>query len=277
MAPKLDLEKLQDAYKHSTKRMFFLDYDGTLSPIRTRPEDATPSRELIKLLSSLSADPHNKIYIISGRDRTFLQNWIGDLHIGLSAEHGAFLRPIHMSSEHSTPSEWRDIIAPKHLDLMWKEKVLAAFKKFCDHVPNSMVEQKEYAITLHYRNSDKSVVKEHKPELQTELEKIGADYETLDVRKGKKSLEARVAGITKGFIINQILDNQKRNDVDFVICIGDDVTDEDMFVELAKQKELRNVFTCTVGKKEKTQSTAYLEKQSEVLETLSVLNEATSA
>jgi len=272
MAPKLDLEQLQDAYKHATNRMFFLDYDGTLSPIRTKPEDATPSRELLQLLSSLSSDPHNLIYIISGRDRKFLQRYIGELHVGLSAEHGAFLRPIQKN-----PSEWRDIIAPKHLDLKWKERVLAAFKKFCDNVPNSMIEQKEYAITLHYRNSDKSAVKEHKTELHTELDKISADYNTLDVRKGKKSLEARVAGITKGFIIKEILSTLQRNDVDFVMCIGDDVTDEDMFVALAKEKELRNVFTCTVGKKEKTQSTSYLEKQSEVLDTLSALSEATSA
>jgi len=264
---------LQDAYKHATNRMFFLDYDGTLSPIRTKPEDATPSRELLKLLTSLSSDPHNKIYIISGRDRKFLQSYIGELHVGLSAEHGAFLRPIHQKDS----SDWRDVIAPKHLDLKWKERVLAAFKKFCDSVPNAMIEQKEYAITLHYRNSDKSAVKEHKPELHTELDKIGADFDTLDVRKGKKSLEARVAGITKGFIIKEILNTLQRNDVDFVICIGDDVTDEDMFVELAKEKELRNVFTCTVGKKEKTVSTSYLEKQSEVLDTLSALSGTTSA
>jgi trehalose-6-phosphatase len=85
MAPKLDIDKLQDAYKHSHTRLFFLDYDGTLSPIRTKPEDATPSRgmitvdwrdlcgvfttlqlfsELIKLLSSLSSDPHNNICIV---------------------------------------------------------------------------------------------------------------------------------------------------------------------------------------------------------------------
>jgi len=74
--------------------MFFLDYDGTLTPIVKKPEDATPSKELIKLLHSLSADPHNNIYIISGRDRKFLQNWIGELHVGMSAEHGCFLKPI---------------------------------------------------------------------------------------------------------------------------------------------------------------------------------------
>lgn len=271
MAPgvgKLDLEKLQDAYKNATTRMFFLDYDGTLSPIRTKPEDATPSRELMKLLSSLSSDPHNIIYIISGRDRKFLQNWIGELPIGLSAEHGAFLKP------DKNGAEWRDIIASKHLDLQWKEDVLVAFKKFCDQVPNSMVEKKEYAITLHYRNSDKSVVKPHKKALQQDLEALKLKFKTLDVRKGKKSLEARVAGITKGFIIKEILNTLEKNTVDFVICIGDDVTDEDMFVELANEPQLRNVFTCTVGQKEKTRSTAYLEKQSEVLDTLHALSDA---
>jgi len=273
MAPKLDLDKLQDAYKHSHTRLFFLDYDGTLSPIRKKPEDATPSRELMKLLSSLSADPHNNIYIISGRDRKFLQNWVGELPIGLSAEHGAFLKPI----EQSNGAEWHDVIAPKHLDLTWKSDVLAVFKKFCDNVPNSFVEKKEYAITLHYRNSEKEVVKPQKIELQTQLDELSKKYSTLDVRKGKKSLEARVAGITKGFIIKEILNHAcEKSDVDFVMCVGDDVTDEDMFIALSHEPELRNVFTCTVGKKEKSCSNAYLEKQSEVLDTLHALTDTTA-
>jgi len=272
MAPKLDVDKLQDAYKHATTRIFFLDYDGTLTPIRTKPEDATPSRELMKLLASLSADPHNNIYIISGRDRKFLQNWVGELPIGLSAEHGAFLKPI----EQKNGAEWEDVIARKHLDLSWKQDLVAAFKKFCDKVPNSFIEKKEYAITLHYRNSEKEVVKPQKKELQQHLDDLKAKYSTLDVRKGKKSLEARVAGVTKGLVIQEILNSHEKTDVDFVMCIGDDVTDEDMFVALAHEPKLRNVFTCTVGKKDKSCSTSYLEKQSEVLDTLHALSDTTA-
>jgi len=265
MTPKLDVEKLQCAYKNASNRIFFLDYDGTLSPIRTKPEDATPSRELIKLLTALSSDPNNYIYIISGRDRNFLQHWIGKLPIGLCAEHGAFIKTIENGAA------WRDVIASKHLDLHWKEDILAAFKRFCDQVPQSFVETKEYAITLHYRNCSKETVKLHKQELKKEMENLEAEYNTLDVRKGKKSVEARVAGITKGTIIKDILNTCEKSDVDFVICIGDDVTDEDMFVALTHEPELRNVFTCTVGKKERTCSSAYLDKQSEVLDTLHAL------
>lgn len=270
MPPKLSVEKLRSAYENASTRWFFLDYDGTLSPICSKPADATPSQELLNLLTSLSADPNNNLYIISGRDRTFLQRWVGDLPIGLSAEHGAFLKLI------DNGAEWHDVVAGKSLELHWKGDMLAAFKKFCDNVPNAFVEMKEYAITLHFRSCDKAIVKPHKTELQAEIENLTARYNTLDVRKGKKSLEARVKGITKGFIIKEILNTCERGQVDFVMCIGDDVTDEDMFVALAHETELRNVFTCTVGEKTNTSSTTYLDKQSEVLETLHALTNFTA-
>jgi trehalose 6-phosphate synthase/phosphatase len=267
--PKLDLNKLQEAYRKASNRQFFLDYDGTLAAIVEKPEDAKPSEELLKLLKSLSSDKNNSIYIISGRDRKCLEEWVGNLHIGLSAEHGAFLRPNHSQ-------EWRDIIKRKHMDLKWKDDVLSCFKKFCEHVPRAKIEAKEYAITLHYRLSKKEDVKPNKLELKAELDKLSSKYDTLDVRKGKKSLEARVAGITKGFIIREILSSVEKNNVDFVLCIGDDVTDEDMFVELAQEKQLKSVFTVTVGKKTKTSSTSYVEKQSDVFTTLGTLCDITA-
>jgi len=268
--PKLVVPQLQEAYKKSKQRLFFLDYDGTLAPIVEKPEDAKPSQELMKLLNALSADKHNSIYIISGRDRTTLQEWVGKLPIGLSAEHGAFVRP------NTKSHEWRDIIKGKNLDLKWKDEILAVFKRFCDNVPKARVEAKEYSITLHYRESDKEAEKSHRPQLQNELQKLSDKYDTLDVRKGKKSIEARVSGITKGFIIHEILNNVENRDVDFVLSIGDDVTDEDMFTELAKDKQLQNVWTCTVGRKTKTSATVFLDQQAEVFTTLGALCDVTA-
>lgn len=268
--PKLDVKQLQEAYKKSTHRQFFLDYDGTLAPIVKRPEDAKPSQDLLKLLSTLSADKHNSIYIISGRDRTTLQDWVGQLPIGLSAEHGAFLRP-------NATNEWKDIIKGKNMDLNWKDDILATFKDFCDKVPKARVEAKEYAITLHYRESEKEAVKPHKQHLQNELKKLSDKYDTLDVRKGKKSVEARVAGITKGYILNEIRTTVENHDVDFVLSIGDDLTDEDMFTELAKDKQLKNVFTCTVGRKTKTSANVFLDQQAEVFTTLDSLCDVSGA
>jgi len=267
--PELDVKKLQEAYKNATTRQFYLDYDGTLTPIVKKPEDATPSEELLKLLSTLSDDPRNSIYIISGRDRKFLKEELGKVQIGLSAEHGAFLRP----TDHAKVDEWTDTIKSKKIDLNWEDEILAAFKGFCDKVPHSFIEAKEYAITLHYRQSDKAYVKPNKEALQSVIDELSAKYDTLDVRKGKKSLEARVKGITKGYIIKEIISTQenKKEDANFVMCIGDDVTDEDMFVQLNKEKQLKNVFSCTVGRKHKTSASAYFDKQSDVLIALSAL------
>lgn len=251
--------------------MFFLDYDGTLAPIVEKPEDAKPSEELLKLLRSLSSDKHNSIYIISGRDRKCLQEWVGSLPMGLSAEHGAFLHP-----NHAKPNEWRDIIKGKNMDLKWKEDIMACFKKFTDNVPKSFVEAKEYAITLHYRLSKKEDVQPRKQELRADIDRLCEKYDTLDVRKGKKSTEARVAGITKGFIIKEILQSVEKQTPDFVLCMGDDVTDEDMFVELAQQRQLKSVYAVTVGKKSKTSANAYLDKQQEVLTTLGGLSDTTA-
>eukprot|EP00026_Physarum_polycephalum_P012464 Phypoly_transcript_12775.p1 GENE.Phypoly_transcript_12775~~Phypoly_transcript_12775.p1 ORF type:complete len:274 (+),score=53.97 Phypoly_transcript_12775:123-944(+) len=269
--PKLDQQKLQEAYKKATNRIFFLDYDGTLAPIVEKPEDAKPSEELLKLLKSLSSDKHNNIYIISGRERKCLEEWVGNLPIGLSAEHGAFLRP-----NHSKTNQWTDIIKGKNIDLHWKQEIMAVFKKFCDSVPKAFVEAKEYAITLHYRLSKKEDVKSKKKELQEELDKLSEKYHTLDVRKGKKSLEARVSGITKGFIIKEILGSLEKHEIDFVLCMGDDVTDEDMFVELVHQKQLKSVFSVTVGKKPKTSANSFLEKQHDVFTTIGKLCDVTA-
>jgi len=272
--PQLDVKKLQEAYKHASSRQFYLDYDGTLTPIVKKPEDAKPSAELLKLLKTLSDDTRNSIYIISGRDRKFLKEELGSVSLGLSAEHGAFLRPSKSKSD-----EWRDVIKSKNIDLNWKDEILSVFKGFCDAVPNAFVEAKEYAITLHYRQSEKSTVKENKEGLQKKLDDLSAKFDTLDVRKGKKSMEARVKGITKGYIIKEILNTCEKDKapVDFVMCIGDDVTDEDMFVALAQDKQLQNVFACTVGLKQKTSATAYIEKQSDVLPALSSLSSVSAS
>lgn len=58
------------------------------------PHLAVPSSDTLNLLSALSSDPKNSIYIVSGRDRKFLEEWFVNIPIGLSGEHGSFIRPV---------------------------------------------------------------------------------------------------------------------------------------------------------------------------------------
>lgn len=81
--PPLDFEETMKNYNKAKKRLMLFDYDGTLTPIVNNPMDAIPSRRLISLLTSLTSDPHNHVYVVSGRDRPFLNSFFGALPLGI--------------------------------------------------------------------------------------------------------------------------------------------------------------------------------------------------
>ena len=73
--------KMLDEFEKAKHCIFFLDYDGTLVPFSGDPKKATPPRELLDLLHDLSKINRVDIVIISGRERSILQQWLGDLDI----------------------------------------------------------------------------------------------------------------------------------------------------------------------------------------------------
>ena len=73
-----------------------MDYDGTLTPIRTTPGAAVPSDTMLEALSILSKCESVLVYVVSGRDQTALDNWLGDVpQLGMSAEHGCFVKYVN--------------------------------------------------------------------------------------------------------------------------------------------------------------------------------------
>lgn len=63
----LSSSDVERACKAATKLLLFLDYDGTLLPLATRPEDAQPPVAVLTLLSQLTQNPKVEVVIISGR------------------------------------------------------------------------------------------------------------------------------------------------------------------------------------------------------------------
>jgi trehalose 6-phosphate synthase/phosphatase len=70
---KLDTASLLGYYERSRRRLFLLDYDGTLVPYQSMAELAAPSPSLLATLEELTSDSHNAVYIISGRNKARLQ------------------------------------------------------------------------------------------------------------------------------------------------------------------------------------------------------------
>src|SRR5438132_6903173 len=89
---RMETAKIVDAYKHATKRLLLLDYDGVLAPIVPLPEQAMPSKKMFALLEKLTADTRNTCVVVSGRDHETLDEWLGNLPLAFAAEHGLWRR-----------------------------------------------------------------------------------------------------------------------------------------------------------------------------------------
>ncbi|HEX7963222.1 MAG TPA: bifunctional alpha,alpha-trehalose-phosphate synthase (UDP-forming)/trehalose-phosphatase [Candidatus Saccharimonadales bacterium] len=212
--------ELMNAYKSTKKRLFLLDYDGTLrdyvSPVSK--DQARPGRRLLGKLAALSADPKNHICIISGRTRSTLQSWFGSLPVTLVAEHGAWVRK--KGEWHHAQVDFQKV----------KDILLPILTGYAERTPGTTVEEKDFALVWHYRGVTPELAYVRKVGLKHDITVAlsGKDAD-VGVFEGNKILEIKPRSISKGGIAKELLD---QTDADFVLSAGDDYTDEDMFTAL---------------------------------------------
>lgn len=209
-----DREGLIRDFKNSRLRIIFLDYDGTLVGFDKEPQKAKPDEEIIKLLKLIKQHPQTEIVLISGRTRDTLTNWFGMLNIGLIAEHGAWVK--------EKSKRWQLI---KSLTNDWKPRLLPLFKMYVDRLPGSFIKEKEFSLVWHYRGADPELASVRAKELMDDLVSLTANID-LQILQGNKVVEIRNSGINKGVAAVYLL---SKENYDFVLAIGDDWTDEDLF------------------------------------------------
>ncbi len=211
-------EKLVADYHKSSKRLLLLDYDGTLVGFKGKPAEAGPDDEIISLLRALSGDPKNTVAIISGRDRTTLEDWLGHIGAEFVAEHGGWIK--------QQDREWH---SPVPSDMTWKDSIRPILELYSDRTPGSTVEEKDFSLVWHYRRSDPELAYVRGQELRVALVNM---TENLDVGvfEGNKILEVKSQGVNKGRAAEHWL---VERDWDFILAVGDDYTDEEMFSVLS--------------------------------------------
>lgn len=215
--PELDCAKLVEQYRKSCKRLFMFDYDGTLTPIVETPEAAIPTDSVTGTIETLASDSRNAVWIISGRDQAFLEtHFRGIPALGLSAEHGAFIRMPHSA-------KWQSL-AEQH-DMSWQKDVWQLFEKYEKITPGSFPERKKIALTWHYRRASPEIGRLHATRLRSELLALMKDWE-VDVMEGKANLEVRPSFINKGEIAKKLVKAYGHLAPDLILCLGDDFTDE---------------------------------------------------
>ena len=208
------------------KPVFFLDYDGTLTPIVQRPEDATLSDEMRQTLARLAE--RYTVAVVTGRDKEDVQQFIGLDNIIYSGSHGYVTEgPNGLYMEHEDADK---II--KALDAIEDE----LNEIFGDKAPGVQIDRKRYAIAVHYRNAKEDdiplvfdavdkMLKKHEGHKKGEGKMVVEIKPDIDWHKGKA-----VLWIMEALGIDQ-------DDKVIPVFIGDDVTDEDAF-EAIKDKGL---------------------------------------
>jgi trehalose 6-phosphate synthase/phosphatase len=155
--------------------------------------------------------------IISGRKHETLGEWFSHLPIDLIAEHGAWKKIDN--------SEW---IETPNLSDKWKSIVKPMLESYSDRTAGSFIEEKRFSLAWHYRNVEKGLGELRANELISNMRYLTRER-GLQLLPGNKVVEIKNAEINKG---KAALSYTYGQDFDFLLAMGDDHTDEDIFESL---------------------------------------------
>jgi trehalose 6-phosphate synthase/phosphatase len=251
----LNARAVVKAYRESKHRLFLLDYDGTLTTIGDKRGKSQSSRmahswakmspEIMSSIIALSRQDNCTVVIVSGRTKE-TEGFTKDQRcqaLGIAAEHGFFYKE-------PGSTVWAEL-APG-ADLSWLDIALRIMELYTERTDGSYIEEKTAGVVWHYLDADPEFGGWQAKEMHDHLESILTPF-NVQVVNGQGWLQVRLANINKGSMVRHVLDGMRKDGVkpDFVLCCGDDRTDEDMFDELANNESTKNsnLFTATVGVK----------------------------
>ena len=212
------LAMIASAFEASSRRILFLDYDGTLMPFSSAPWLATPDEDLLGLLDQLSRRPNTRVVIVTSRSRASIESLLGGVGVDIAAENGAWVR---------VDGKWQLAIATK--DVSWKQEVIRIFSTYTKRTPGSFIEEKDFSVTWHYRSAPEGLGEERASELVEVLGRFAAVHPDLAVVRLPKAVEVRLAELSKARAAQYWLSRDK---YDFVLAAGDSEDDEALFASL---------------------------------------------
>jgi trehalose 6-phosphate synthase/phosphatase len=240
-------ERIIAQYENAKRRIFFLDYDGTLRGFVNNPSEAQPDDRIINLVRNLQNQPNTDVVIISGRDSITLGEWFKDLSITLIAEHGVLKKEVG--------GEW---FTTEAMNTDWVPTIQPILQTYVDRTPGTFIEEKKYSIAWHYRKADPDLGAMRANELSNVIKELSSN-DGLSVLSGNKVIEIKSSNVHKGKAANNHILNKN---YDFIFCIGDDWTDEYMFQDLPE-----DAVTVKVGR-DNTAARYYVDRQEDVIDFL---------
>lgn len=180
-----------------------LDFDGVLSELVDRPEDAVPVAGVAEVITDLLALPTVRVAAVSGRRRDDLaERLMPPAGVLLVGEHGADPGDVELP----VPDAYDEVQAAL-------DTVAAAY-------PGAWVEQKRTGLTIH----SKALTPEAAERLAEDAERVLASLVPGRFERGNRVVDVRLTGSTKGATVLAL-----RQPGEVVLFVGDDTTDETVF------------------------------------------------
>jgi trehalose 6-phosphate phosphatase len=215
-------QEIADRIRNADQILLLNDFDGTLSPIVDRPEEAVLPHDTRRAIEALAADQRVGVAVVSGRALSDIKNKVGIEGITYVGNHGIEIEGPWLKFVHPAAEALRPIMRHLHSTL---SKALAGFE-------GALVEDKGLTLTVHYR----LVAEERVSELKRICEEsVGGLRSEGKIRttEGKKVHEIRpgrpwdkedaIALLLSGWTSSA---GQASN---FTLFLGDDSTDESSF------------------------------------------------
>jgi alpha,alpha-trehalase len=200
----------------------FLDYDGTLTPIVSHPDQAELSSEARDAVARLARVA--PVAVISGRDRRDVAARVGLESLVYAGSHGFDIAGPDGALQYEVGGGYSAII----------ERAARELRRRLDAIDGAIVEAKKYSVAVHYR----LVTPDEAPAVTAVVDEVSRGFaEELTRTTGKKVFELRPrVDWDKGRALTWVLPALHLEGPDVVPrYAGDDVTDEDAFGTVEEQ------------------------------------------
>jgi trehalose 6-phosphate phosphatase len=216
--------RFREAFARAPRVLLFLDFDGTLAPIVSDPEEARISAAHLTVLRRFAGEERFKVAVVSGRRLEDLEKRVGIPEFIYAGNHGFEVKGPGFHYIHPKAASAAELLGTIAGDL----------RKSLSPIDGILIENKILTLSVHYRNVPGRAV----PTAMAEFLKVLHPYfPRIAYTEGKKVWEVRPAvPWDKGEIVLWLLKNLKGrgSDPDAVLYAGDDQTDESAFLKLKK-------------------------------------------
>lgn len=245
---RLNPGEVRKAYDTARQRILFIDYEGTLVDKNQLAGDP----EVDSVLTGLAKDIRNSVVVLSERSAIDLNTSLANPMITVAAESGGFMR---------TPrGQWQTL---GDFYLLWKEPISTALRRLAERYPETSIEEKHFSITWDYGHGITHLPESDKRQLKAAFRILSNQF-NVPVTETEHSVEFRAADISKGKFVASWMN--LHGPCDFIMAIGDDKSDEDVFRLIDRPH-----FSVRVGQEASSRARYYVRSRTEVVPLLKSL------